>query len=120
MCATHRRIRRAARRDYAHDRHIRETYGITSEQYQAIYEAQNGTCAICRRATGVRRKLAVDHDHKTGCIRGLLCTSCNRNVLGHLRDSADALQRAIDYLIQPPAYAVIGARVVPNHEGNSV
>lgn len=114
-CATHHRARRNKRRNYSHEKHIGETYGITAAEYAAIYEAQGGKCAICRRATGVRKRLSVDHCHATGRVRGLCCGSCNRDVLGHLRDDVEALQRAIDYLKFPPAFLVIGERVVPNH-----
>lgn len=68
---------------------------------------QGGKCFICQRATGKRRRLAVDHDHKTGRVRGLLCNPCNRDVLGHLRDSVAALERAVTYLKHPPADQVL-------------
>lgn len=73
-CATCQRARKKATREAAHGRWILKTYGITSEQYEALYEAQGGVCYICERATGQgRRRLAVDHDHKTSWVRGLLC-----------------------------------------------
>lgn len=114
-CATHHRAVRRGRRAYNHGVHVQDTYSISSEQYWAIYEYQGGRCFICRRATGERRKLAVDHDHACcpgptscgRCVRGLLCRSCNRSVLGHLRDDPEALQRAIDYLNDPPARKVL-------------
>lgn len=89
------------------------TYGITAEEYWAIYEHQGGCCYICQRATGVRKRLSVDHCHETGRVRGLLCTGCNRNVLGHLRNCVMALARAIIYLLFPPAVDVIGERIAP-------
>src|SRR5580765_7442294 len=67
-CATCHRTRKKASREAAHGRWILKTYGITSEQYKALYEAQGGTCYICQRATGKTRKLAVDHDHATGYV----------------------------------------------------
>jgi hypothetical protein len=82
-------------------------YGITSEQYKALYEAQGGVCYICQRATGKRKRLAVDHDHKTGYVRGLLCSPCN-NILAHLRDDLLAAYRVVEYLEKPPAWAEIG------------
>lgn len=85
-----------------------ELYGITSEEYQRIYEYQGGSCAICQRARGLRKKLSVDHDHSTGEVRGLLCQKCNRDVLGHLRDDTNALYRAADYLMSPPARNALG------------
>lgn len=107
-CATHQRIRRQIQRSANHAKHILVTYGITAEEYQAIYEAQGGCCYICQRAKGnARKRLSVDHDHATGEVRGLLCTPCNQDVLGHLRDSREALQRAVDYLAEPPARSVL-------------
>lgn len=74
-----------AKSDANHARNIAKKYGITGEQYLALYAFQGGKCAICKRATGTTRRLSVDHDHKTGKIRGLLCRPCN-NMLGHGRD----------------------------------
>lgn len=107
-CATHHRDRRKQLREASHSRRIEKTYGLTKEQYEALYEAQGGFCYICRRARGTgRRKLAVDHDHKTGYVRGLLCSPCN-NILAHLRDDKDAAHRVFVYLYNPPAFNVIG------------
>lgn len=98
---------RAEQKAAKHDRWIRATYGITRDEYLAIYDAQGGKCAICQRATGASKNLSVDHDHETGEVRGLLCTPCNRDVLGHLRDSVLALLRAVRYLLHPPARKVL-------------
>jgi hypothetical protein len=63
--------------------HYRALYSLTIEEYDALYEAQNGACAICLQPeTTIRQgqplRLAVDHDHATGAVRGLLCQRCNR------------------------------------------
>ncbi|AOE44479.1 endonuclease VII [Gordonia phage Strosahl] len=113
-CATHHRQVRRNRRNYSHERHIGETYGITSEQYLQIYEAQGGVCYICQRARGLKKKLSVDHCHATGMVRGLLCQKCNRDILGHLRDDPEAAQRIIDYLRAPPAVQAIGVIITPD------
>lgn len=114
-CATHHRARRAATRAAARASYVERTYSITEEQYQALYEAQGGCCYVCQRAKGTgQKRLSVDHDHTCcpgntscgKCVRGLLCKPCNRDVLGHLRDDPEALQRAIDYLTNPPARRV--------------
>nr|WP_279494490.1 endonuclease VII domain-containing protein [Actinocrispum wychmicini] len=86
---------------------MQATYGITAEQYAALYTLQGGRCAICRRATGRGKRLAVDHNHATGEVRGLLCKPCNRDVLGHLRDDVSAFERAIAYLTDPPALRML-------------
>lgn len=69
---------------------------------QRILEAQDGVCAICHRPPGTRA-LHVDHDHRTGRIRGMLCYGCNRLLLirgttpEKLRAAADYLERDTDY-----------------------
>lgn len=105
-CITHERSRRATTRDTSWERRLMATYGLTADEYWAIYEYQGGKCYICQRATGARKRLSVDHDHETGYVRGLLCGPCNRDVIGHLRDSVAALWRAITYLIFPPAQRI--------------
>jgi len=56
---------------------LKYKHGITLEQYDEMFKQQNGVCAICSLVDVTGRRLAVDHDHKTGKIRGLLCTGCN-------------------------------------------
>lgn len=90
-----------ARSDISHARNIARKYGITGEQYLALYKFQGGKCAICRRATGRTRRLSVDHDHKTGKVRGLLCRACN-NMLGHLLDDPASFRLAALYLEVTP------------------
>lgn len=73
---------------------------IPREQYVELLEAQNNKCAICRCDSGSNNrgdKLAVDHCHSSGKIRGLLCHKCN-TALGLLNDSQEVLQSAITYL----------------------
>lgn len=89
-------------------------YGITADEYNAVAAYQRGVCFICQRATGAVRRLAVDHDHKTGVYRGNLCKSCNRNILGHARDDIRFFMRAIEYLTDPPAVRALGERIVPD------
>ncbi len=74
--------------------HLRK-YGITPEVYETMLIEQRGVCAICGGVDS--RKLAVDHCHSTGRVRGLLCGTCNRG-LGNFRDSTELLERAKGYL----------------------
>lgn len=107
-CASCWRAKSAERREAAHGKYVERTYNITAEQYWKLYEAQGGRCAICRRATGKTRRLAVDHDHKTNEIRGLLCKTCNRYGIGiFARDDAEVLDRAAEYLRNPPARKIL-------------
>lgn len=112
-CSTHNRIKRTSRRDMTWERRLQALYGLTSEEYWAIHAAQNGRCYICRKGTGRTKRLSVDHDHRTGIVRGLLDQKCNRDVLGHFNDDIEALERAIEYLKNPPAVQVIGVRIAP-------
>ena len=71
------------------------SYGISYEEYRALLEQQDNACAVCRVA--FTREPCVDHDHKTGKVRGLLCTGCNTGI-GKLGDSIQGLLRAATYL----------------------
>ena len=78
-----------------HDTEFRQKYGIGLHQYQTILEEQGGKCYLCGEQDF--RNLAVDHCHKTGRVRRLLCTSCNTG-LGKFKDDPDLLIRAAEYL----------------------
>ena len=65
------------------DRTLVRRYGITVEEYDALFDAQQGKCALCGGDSNGRGRLAVDHDHATGRVRGLLCFTCN-TALGRL------------------------------------
>ena len=80
-------------------------FGIKPEQYQQLLDSQNGVCAICREKDRSGRALAVDHNHATNHIRGLLCQSCN-TAIGLLRDDADLIQRAMDYINSDPVLTI--------------
>lgn len=72
-------------------------YGLTSGQRQSLLDAQGGVCAVCSGVNASGNRLAVDHDHVTGAIRGLLCHNCNV-AIGHARDSADRLESLARYV----------------------
>lgn len=77
---------------------LKAKYGITVEDYEQMLEEQQGVCAICRCAPSGRfRRLSVDHDHKTGKVRGLLCDPCNR-ILGMVQDRVEHLDSFVAYL----------------------
>lgn len=81
-----------AQRDY----NLRK-FGVTPEQYEIQLQKQNGVCACCKQKCKSGRRLAIDHDHKTGRLRGLLCSSCNLGI-GNLGDTIEGVQMALDYL----------------------
>jgi hypothetical protein len=80
-----------------------KTYGLTPGQYDEMVEAQNNLCAICEQPetaimpSGFVRSLAVDHCHKTGKVRQLLCGKCNTGI-GNFLDNPELLKAAISYL----------------------
>lgn len=85
---------------YAHT--LKTQFGITLDEYDVMLSTQGGRCAICECRPRTRR-LAVDHNHKTGAIRGLLCMRCNHKLLGAAHDNPAILRRAAFYLENPPA-----------------
>lgn len=85
---------------------LAKNYGLTVADYDALLRSQNGVCAICGEdepnahgRTGKQFRLAVDHCHETGKVRGLLCQKCNR-AIGLLKDDPATLRRAISYLLR--------------------
>lgn len=74
---------------------IKSKFGVTREQYEAMFAAQHGTCALCSKVP--KRRLCVDHDHATGAVRALLCTSCN-SLLGKIENDMGFIERALAYL----------------------
>ena len=88
--------------DKVKDAYLRRKFGITLDQFKALNEFQSGLCAICDGPPNGKydHTLYVDHDHRTGRVRGLLCDNCNV-VLGRVDDSPDLLSRMISYLESP-------------------
>lgn len=78
----------------------RRAYGITIDDYDRLFAAQGGRCAICGspEPLGGFKNFAVDHNHQTGKVRGLLCTACNRG-LGLFHDNPVTLELAARYLL---------------------
>jgi len=84
---------------YAKKRHLERKYGMTQDDWDAMYKAQNGVCAICKvpGRVGKHGKLAVDHCHVTGRVRGLLCTPCNISI-GILGETPEQWEIVSKYL----------------------
>lgn len=78
-------------------RRIEKTYGLTPSQHQAMFDAQEGRCAICNRSHSDRFQMHLDHCHSSSRVRGLLCQQCNQG-LGLFYDDASILLRAMEYL----------------------
>lgn len=104
--AIYARAYRAANPDKMRNSTLKKSFGIGLVDYQKMYDNQNGCCAICggyetvinpAHKHGDTQPLSVDHNHETGKIRGLLCSSCNTS-LGGFKDDIQLLQNAIQYL----------------------
>lgn len=81
-------------------RNLKSKYGITREDYLSLLDSQGGVCAVCKKeeSTGGRSSwLYVDHCHRTGLVRGLLCSKCNKG-LGMFEDDMARMESAIGYL----------------------
>jgi hypothetical protein len=74
-------------------------YGLTTKQYEAVFNSQGGVCAICQQPPRGKRfkNLCVDHNHTTGINRGLLCSACNMAV-GLIEADPDWTDKALNYL----------------------
>ncbi len=80
---------------------LKKKYDLTPEEYEAMLEKQGGVCAICKseERSGNRVRLAVDHNHKTGKVRGLLCSGCN-TALGQFNEDLPRMKAALAYLLE--------------------
>lgn len=97
----YRKHRQVYKTEY-NDKDLQRKYGISLLDYSQMFLAQNGKCAVCGSSDGGNRNgelkaLAVDHDHATGKVRGLLCEACNTGI-GKLKDDPKILESAIRYL----------------------
>lgn len=78
--------------------HLQRSYGISEETFEQMCATQNNMCLICSQIFSCERKfIHIDHCHKTGRIRGILCNHCN-NLLGHAKENITILKRAVEYL----------------------
>lgn len=83
-------------KDCGRNQELKRLYGLTADQYKTLLVNQEFKCAVCQVSPG-QRKLHVDHCHKTGKVRGLLCALCNR-AAGYIRDDPAIARGLADYL----------------------
>lgn len=85
-------------KDRHRELHMAKRYGISVETYREMFVSHNSLCAVCGKPETAQNKvLSVDHNHKTGQIRGLLCGHCNR-AIGYLREDLSLLPKIEKYL----------------------
>jgi hypothetical protein len=90
---------RSVRLDYRYNYNLKTRYGINAKQREVLLKEQDNKCAICKRdQSEFKIRFAVDHNHITGKIRGLLCGACNKG-LGHFNDSANLMYKAYVYVL---------------------
>lgn len=110
-----------AENEKARAKRLMDNYKLSIEQWMAVDRYQRGKCAVCGRPCSTGRRLAVDHDHFTGLVRGLLCSKCNP-LLGKLENAfvrygmhkqfgvtlIDVVRGILAYLMAPPATSALG------------
>lgn len=101
------KVQRALSPERYEDYSLKHNYGMSKTELESMLDAQNNECAICHtkeilQIKGKKLRLSIDHCHKTGKIRGLLCSNCNRG-LGYFKDNPELLKRAELYLLSEPA-----------------
>jgi len=80
-------------------RKLKQRYGVSAEEWTAMFENQKGCCAICNtHQKDLKKSLCVDHCHSTGKVRGLLCDRCNKSI-GAFEDNIQLLDNAKSYLV---------------------
>lgn len=99
------RARYARNRESVLAQQREKKYGVSPDEYDDMITVQGGVCAVCQQPESARnrrgeiRQLAVDHDHATGRVRGLLCALCNAGI-GCFADDTDRLAAAVAYLME--------------------
>ena len=97
-CESTRKKADVERRGGSRKLNLMKNYGMTIEEYDKMLKEQSGMCKICKTDKPKHRgRFVVDHDHKTGKVRGLLCDGCNKG-LGHFRDNIVFMNEAIKYI----------------------
>lgn len=92
------RFKKPMDKKYLREYVLKTKYGITLEEYNRMFNEQQGCCAICNtHQSDLTKALSVDHNHDTGEVRGLLCNRCNV-ALGYMNDDAKLLLNASQYL----------------------
>jgi hypothetical protein len=90
------KTKHAAYPEISREKNLRRKFGITISDYDLQLSAQNDVCLFCQKSCPSGRRLAVDHHHETGVVRGLLCANCNR-AFGLVHEDPATIARMLDY-----------------------
>jgi len=83
---------------YKKQQYLKNTYGISTEEYELMFQRQGSRCAICHiEASETSRGLFVDHCHESDIVRELLCLHCN-TALGHFKDNPELMREGAEYV----------------------
>jgi len=96
-CHIKKSVKRNRNNPRRRDIELRNVYGITEAQYEAMLKEQNGVCFVCGKVNSNGRRLSVDHNHETKEIRKLLCAPCNQGI-GCFHEDPNKMRKAIKYL----------------------
>ena len=111
------------KQERAKDTRLQREFHITLAEFNKVLALQGGACAICKNRLnkkGIPYRLAVDHCHKTGLVRGLLCWPCNKGI-AILQDDAQRMYNAYKYISEPPFTQANGERfTAPGEVGTKV
>jgi hypothetical protein len=102
------------RQEKAKDARLKREFGVNLDEYNQVLKYQVFSCAICKRKVNKKGRgliLCVDHCHKKGLVRGLLCWTCNK-ALAIFQDDVDRLLAAAEYIKNPPFTVVLGREVI--------
>lgn len=101
-------------RDRRYLTEVKYKYKLRADDYHALFDLQQGRCAICHtHQDELNERLAVDHDHQSGAVRGLLCRGCNKNLGWHEKRQTSAW---VCYLRWPPMRELQYRRETPDDE----
>lgn len=87
----------SAIREQQRKHRLKTKYGITPDEYDVLLQSQDGVCDICKRPNKKEIFMPVDHNHKTGAVRGILCEACNK-AIGLFEESEISLHNAVEYI----------------------
>lgn len=85
-------------KNYDRGYYLKKAFGITEKDFDNMMNSQNNSCAICKKGLSSTKEAHIDHCHKTGAVRGILCRKCNAG-LGQFSDDINLMEIAINYLL---------------------